>query len=92
MAKVYWVAPYRAVNSPEKLAAYAELAGPAIIAGGGKIIVRGTPVKTYEAGLIQHRCHRIRESGPSQRDARFCSLSGRPCRARGWCRTRHQAG
>ncbi len=53
MAKTYWIATYRAVTNPDKLAAYAQLAGPAIIAGGGTIIVRGTPVKTYEAGLNQ---------------------------------------
>ena len=40
-------------SNPEKLAAYVALAAPAIIAGGGKFIVRGTPAKTYEAGLNQ---------------------------------------
>jgi uncharacterized protein (DUF1330 family) len=53
MAKTYWIATYRAVTNPDKLAAYAQLAGPAITAGGGKFIVRGTPAKTYEAGLNQ---------------------------------------
>jgi uncharacterized protein (DUF1330 family) len=53
MAKTYWIATYRAVTNPDKLAAYAVLAGPAIAAGGGKFIVRGTPAKTYEAGLNQ---------------------------------------
>nr|WP_294543183.1 DUF1330 domain-containing protein [uncultured Rhodopila sp.] len=53
MAKTYWIATYRAVTDPAKLAAYAQLAGPAIAAGGGTFIVRGTPVKTYEAGLNQ---------------------------------------
>jgi uncharacterized protein (DUF1330 family) len=53
MAKTYWIATYRAVTNPDKLAAYAKLAGPAITAGGGKFIVRGTPAKTYEAGLNQ---------------------------------------
>ena len=53
MAKTYWIGTYRAVTNPEKLAAYAQLAGPAITAGGGKFIVRGTPAKTYEAGLNQ---------------------------------------
>lgn len=51
--KTYWIGTYRAVTNPEKLAAYAQLAGPAIAAGGGKFIVRGTPAKTYEAGLNQ---------------------------------------
>ncbi len=53
MAKTYWIATYRAVTNPEKLAAYAVLAAPAITAGGGKFLVRGTPAKTYEAGLNQ---------------------------------------
>ena len=53
MAKTYWVGTYRAVTNPDKLAAYAQLAGPAIAAGGGKFLVRGMPAKTYEAGLNQ---------------------------------------
>ena len=53
MAKAYWVVTYRKVKDPEKLAAYAKLAGPAIQSMGGKFIVRGTPAKTYEAGLNQ---------------------------------------
>jgi uncharacterized protein (DUF1330 family) len=55
MAKAYWVATYRAVHDPEKLAAYAKLAGPAIQAAGGKFLARGNPAKTYENGLSQ-RC------------------------------------
>ena len=55
MAKAYWVATYRSVSDPDKLAAYAKLAGPAIQAAGGKFLARGTPAKTYEAGLNQ-RC------------------------------------
>ena len=53
MAKTYWIGTYRAVTNPDKLAAYAKLAGPAITAGGGTFLVRGTPAKTYEAGLNQ---------------------------------------
>ena len=53
MAKTYWIGTYRSISNPDKLAAYAKLAGPAINAGGGKFIVRGTPAKTYEAGLNQ---------------------------------------
>jgi len=55
MAKVYWVATYRAVHDPEKLAAYAKLGGAALQAAGGRILARGDPVKTYENGLGQ-RC------------------------------------
>jgi len=53
MAKTYWIGTYRAVTNPDKLAAYAQLAAPAITAGGGTFIVRGMPAKTYEAGLNQ---------------------------------------
>lgn len=53
MAKTYWIGTYRAVTNPDKLAAYAKLAGPAISAAGGTFLVRGTPAKTYEAGLNQ---------------------------------------
>ena len=53
MAKTYWIGTYRAVTDQDKLAAYAKLAGPAITAGGGTFLVRGTPAKTYEAGLDQ---------------------------------------
>ena len=53
MAKAYWIAFYRSIKNPDALAAYAKLAGPAIQAGGGRFIVRGTPAKTYEAGLNQ---------------------------------------
>ena len=53
MPKTYWISSYRAVTNPDKLAAYARLAGPAIAAGGGTFLVRGTPAKTYEAGLNQ---------------------------------------
>ena len=42
---------YRAVRDPNKLAAYAKLAGPAIQSQGGKFLVRGTPAKTFEGGL-----------------------------------------
>ena len=53
MAKAYWIGFYRAISNPDALAAYAKLAGPAIMANGGKFLVRGLPAKTYEAGLAQ---------------------------------------
>jgi len=51
MPKAYWVVQYRKIKNPDKLAAYAKLAGPAIQAAGGKFLVRGTPAKVYEGGL-----------------------------------------
>jgi uncharacterized protein (DUF1330 family) len=51
MAKGYWVVAYRAVSDPAKLAKYAALAGPAIVAGGGKFLTRGDATIVYEAGV-----------------------------------------
>ncbi|HTU33622.1 MAG TPA: DUF1330 domain-containing protein [Candidatus Acidoferrum sp.] len=51
MAKGYWVVLYRSVSDPAALAEYAKLAGPAIQAGGGRFLARGTAVKAFEAGL-----------------------------------------
>ena len=53
MAKAYWIAVYHSVKNPDALVAYAQLAGPAIQAAGGKFLVRGNPSKVYEAGLMQ---------------------------------------
>ena len=53
MPHSYWIGAYRAVKHPEKLAAYAALAGPAITAGGGRFLARGAPAKVYENGLQQ---------------------------------------
>ncbi len=53
MAKAYWVSAYHAIHDENKLAAYAKIAGPAILAAGGKFLARGTAAKAYEAGLLQ---------------------------------------
>ena len=53
MSKAFWVATYRAITNPDKMAAYASLSGPAIIAAGGKILVRGMPSKVYDNGIMQ---------------------------------------
>jgi uncharacterized protein (DUF1330 family) len=53
MAKGYLVTTYRNISDPDALAEYAKLAGPAIQSGGGRFLARGTPFKTYEAGLNQ---------------------------------------
>lgn len=53
MPKAYWISTYRSVNNPDKLAAYAKLAGPSITAGGGRFLARGEPAKVYEQGLMQ---------------------------------------
>lgn len=53
MPKAYWISAYRAVKDPDKLAAYAKLAGPALTASGGRFLARGEPAKVYELGLKQ---------------------------------------
>lgn len=53
MAKAYWISCYRSIKKPEALAAYATLAGPAILAAGGRFLVRGLPDKVYDNGVMQ---------------------------------------
>ena len=51
MPKAYWVTAYRSINDPDKLAAYAKLAPPAIAPFGGRYLARGTAAAAFEAGL-----------------------------------------
>ena len=53
MPKGYWIACYRQINDADALARYAKAAGPVIEAGGGRMIVRGIPQKSYEAGKAE---------------------------------------
>jgi uncharacterized protein (DUF1330 family) len=53
MAKAYWITCYRKIIDANKLAAYAKLAGPAIQAGGGRFLARGTATKAYEDGILE---------------------------------------
>jgi uncharacterized protein (DUF1330 family) len=46
----YWISVYREISDETKLAAYAQLAKPALEGAGGTFIARGRPEKTYEAG------------------------------------------
>jgi uncharacterized protein (DUF1330 family) len=46
----YWISIYREILDEAKVAAYAELAGPALTAAGGSFVARGLPEQTYEAG------------------------------------------
>jgi uncharacterized protein (DUF1330 family) len=46
----YWVSLYKEISDETKLAAYATLAGPALVGAGGTFLVRGMPELTYEAG------------------------------------------
>lgn len=51
MPKAYWINAVRAVHDPDKLAAYAQLAGPAIAEGGGRFLARGMPARVFESGV-----------------------------------------
>ena len=51
MAKAYWVSSYRSISNPQAVADYAKLAGPALMAAGGKFLARGVAAQTYEAGI-----------------------------------------
>ena len=54
MAKGYWVVAYRSVSNEAVLKHYGELAGPAIAAGGGKMIIRtADAIEPRESGLKQ---------------------------------------
>ena len=53
MPKAYWVTVYHSISNPDALRAYAELAGPAIQAGGGRFLARGNPAKSFESGSMQ---------------------------------------
>jgi uncharacterized protein (DUF1330 family) len=53
MPKAYVISCYRSVSDPDKLTAYAKIAGPAIAAAGGKFLARGPAAKAYEAGVVQ---------------------------------------
>lgn len=46
----YWITIYREIVDEGKVAAYAELAGPALRAAGGRYVARGLPEETYESG------------------------------------------
>jgi uncharacterized protein (DUF1330 family) len=46
----YWIATYDEVTDADKVTAYAALAGPALIAAGGRFLARGNPEQVYELG------------------------------------------
>lgn len=51
MPKGYVVTTYREIRDAAKIDSYAQLAGPAFKALGGRFLVASTPVKTYQSGL-----------------------------------------
>ena len=50
MTKVLQVTIYKTISDEAKLAAYAELTGPAMVAAGAKFLARGVPVAVKEDG------------------------------------------
>ena len=46
----YWISVYNEIVDEAKVAAYAELAGPALREAGGTFLARGLPAQTYEVG------------------------------------------
>ena len=49
----YWINVFREITDEAKVAAYAELAGPAMRAAGGTFLARGLPEQTYEEGEMK---------------------------------------
>jgi uncharacterized protein (DUF1330 family) len=46
----YWISVYRQITDEAKVAAYLELAVPALRDAGATFLARGLPEQTYEAG------------------------------------------
>ncbi|MGH3367623.1 MAG: DUF1330 domain-containing protein [Nocardioidaceae bacterium] len=51
MAKAYWINTFRSITDEQRLAAYVELAGPAMRAAGGRFLARGRPACAFESGV-----------------------------------------
>ncbi|MCP3935797.1 MAG: DUF1330 domain-containing protein [Actinomycetia bacterium] len=49
----YWISSYHEIHDPEKMTAYAALAGPAITAAGGRFLAREVAARAYEAGKLE---------------------------------------
>ena len=64
MTKVIQVVVYKSVSDPEKLAAYAVLARPAMEKAGAKFIARGVPFAVKEDGEAgKNHCYRMGKHG-----------------------------
>ncbi|HET8982466.1 MAG TPA: DUF1330 domain-containing protein [Pedococcus sp.] len=53
MSRAYWINTFRAIHDEQKLAAYIELAGPAMRAAGGTFLARGLPAQAFESGIVE---------------------------------------
>ncbi|MBM3361567.1 MAG: DUF1330 domain-containing protein [Betaproteobacteria bacterium] len=52
MPKAYWISAYQAIHDDAALQAYAQLAGPALTAAGGRLLARGLPAAVKEQGKV----------------------------------------
>lgn len=53
MTIAYWINTFTKVHDETRLAAYIELAGPAMRAAGGRFLARGNPAHAFEAGTTE---------------------------------------
>jgi uncharacterized protein (DUF1330 family) len=53
MARAYWINTFTTIKDNDKLAAYIELAGPAMRAAGGRFLARGNPAHAFESGTTE---------------------------------------
>jgi len=53
VAKAYWINTFREIRDEERLAAYVDLAGPAMRASGGRFLARGMPSYAFESGVVE---------------------------------------
>jgi uncharacterized protein (DUF1330 family) len=51
--RAYWINTFRAIHDPKKLAAYVELAGPAMERLGGRFLARGLPARVFETAAME---------------------------------------
>ncbi len=49
----YWISTYLEVSDDAKMKAYADLAGPALVAAGGRFLARGHAAAAYESGRLE---------------------------------------
>jgi len=53
MPKAYWINTFTVVTDQARLADYIALAGPAMVAAGGRFLARGNPAYAFESGTTE---------------------------------------
>ena len=61
----YWINTFATIHDDERLAAYVELAGPAMRAAGGTFLARGNPAHAFESAALIQGPPRVPMSSPS---------------------------